>query len=187
MKNNENFLMIVIVASFFLCGCQQVAKYEEENINMEQEELFDIYYLFEAPKAKKDYNLTEIIKVVFTKNDSSLTDTVAIDIQNNEIYIDPRVSSLGIRARNGTLQISDADKVLKILEKYDVQSWKNDYSFENPDTYEDGFGWNLIIQFEDGAIKEYRGSGSEEEITPSNFKAFVAELTNFADDRLNNE
>src|SRR5699024_11747643 len=91
MKNNENFLMIVIVASFFLCGCQQIAKYEEENINMEQEELFDIYYLFEAPKAKKDYNLTEIIKVVFTKNDSSLTDTV------NELRSEEHTSELQSR------------------------------------------------------------------------------------------
>jgi hypothetical protein len=68
-----------------------------------------------------------------------------------------------------------------------VPSWKRDYTFEDPNSYQDGYSWSLWLQYEDGAVSKHFGEGtSVAEITPENFESFVAELRSFIDQRKNN-
>ena len=184
MKNNVTVLVIVIEAFLFLCGCQQLAKHNEENI--EKEDFFDIYYIKEAPKATERHNLEEVITLVLNTNINTSTDTIAINVQDGEIYINPQMSSLGVHAKNGTKKVDDINKILEILEKYEVQDWKEDYTFEDPSTYEDGTSWHLFLQYEDGTIEQHGGSGTDEEkIKPDSFDAFIKEIADFVDERIN--
>src|SRR5699024_11722442 len=84
----------------------------------------------------------------------SLGNTIAMDIENNIIYIDPWMSSMGINYQDESEPIDDIDKAVDILEKYNVQDWKEDYSYEDPSSYEDGYAWSLYLQFEDGTRSE---------------------------------
>jgi len=73
----------------------------------------------------------------------------------------------------------------EILKKYDVQDWKDDYTTENPDTYEDGYGWQLWLQYEDGTVEKHGGTGTTvEKVTPENFQDFKTELSTFMDEKI---
>jgi uncharacterized lipoprotein YehR (DUF1307 family) len=183
------FFFSAISIFIIITGCEETQEStdskELEESEMSEEELYDIYYIFEAPKATEEHDLSKTIKVVFSSYVNSIDSDIAIDIKNNEILIEPWMSSLGVDTVEGTEKINDANKVLEILEKYNVQDWKEDYTYEDPATYEDGVGWLLLLQFEDGTVTEYRGSGTDsKEITPENFEAFVTELNSFVDERL---
>src|SRR5699024_4380742 len=175
-------LLLSICMFMFITGCEKKEGLKE--INTADDELFDIYYIKEAPRTNEKHSITEVIKVVFSMSDSSTGDTLAIDIEENEVYIDPWMSSLGVNTVEGTKKVEDAEKVLDVLKKYNVQEWKKDYTRENSSTYEDGFGWSLKLQFKNGMVEEHSGSGSEDEVTPENFEEFYEELSQFVDERL---
>ena len=118
------------------------------------------------------------------KNDSSLSDTIAIDVTNNEIYVDPSWTTLGVDTFDEPVPVNDVQNVLEILEEYNVQDWKKDYTVENPEDYEDGFSWRLWLQFEDGTVEKHGGSGTEDGITPENFDGFFTELNEFVAGKL---
>lgn len=83
------------------------------------------------------------------------------------------------------LSTSPLEKVIDILETYNVQDWKKDYSYEDLSSYQDGSGWSLYLQFEDGTVEVHRGFGSfAGEIIPENFDDFFSELSSFVDERL---
>ena len=168
----------------FNIGCEE--KEESRELDMTEEELFDIYYIKEAPKTTERHNLEEVITLVLNTNINTSTDTIAINVQDGEIYINPQMSSLGVHAKNGTKKVDDINKILEILEKYEVQDWKEDYTFEDPSTYEDGTSWHLFLQYEDGTIEQHGGSGTDEEkIKPDSFDAFIKEIADFVDERIN--
>lgn len=118
------------------------------------------------------------------KNDSSFSDTIAIDVTNNEIYVDPSWTTLGVDTFDEPVPVNDVQNVLEILEEYNVQDWKKDYTVENPEDYEDGFSWRLWLQFEDGTVEKHGGSGTEDGITPENFDGFFTELNEFVSGKL---
>src|SRR5699024_11619201 len=69
--------------------------------------------------------------------------------------------------------IDDIDEAVNILEKYNVQDWKEDYSYEDPSSYEDGYAWSLYLQFEDGTVERHKVTGSfAVESTPENYKDY---------------
>lgn len=191
------YYFLIFSTCLFIVSCQETndegsindentnKQKKKEESNMTKEELYDFYYIKKAPKANDVYGLDEVIKVLVTKNNSSLDDTIAIDVKNEKILVNPRMSSLGVRPRDGTKQVNDMESVLKILGKYDVQNWKEDYSFEDPSTYQDGYGWHLWLQFEDGTVEWHGGEGGiKSEITPDNFDEFFEELNEFVEERL---
>ena len=118
------------------------------------------------------------------KNDSSLSDTIAIDVTNNEIYVDPSWTTLGVDTFDEPVPVNDVQNLLQILEEYNVQDWKKDYTVENPEDYEDGFSWRLWLQFEDGTVEKHGGSGTEDGITSENFDEFFTELNEFVAGKL---
>lgn len=182
------FRIIIIWFCILLVGCTT-----NENKNMEEsapkeEHLYDIYFIKKAPRAKEKNDLSDLIKIVFAKNDSSVGDTIAIDVKNNTIHLEPWMSSHGINSMGESEPINDFDEVIKIIEKHDVQNWKEDYSFEDPSTYEDGYAWSLYLQFEDGTVERHKGTGSfAEEITPAHFETFYHDLNDFVEERLSNK
>lgn len=176
---------MIISISLFVIGCNDLEKENMEESKMSDEILYDFYSFLRAPKSTEKQGLSEVIKLVFTKNDSSLSDTIAIDVEGKKIHIDPWMSSHGINSLGETKNIDDINEVLNILKKYNIQDWKEDYSFENPSSFEDGFGWNLWLQYKDGTVEKHGGSGSfPEEIIPENFGEFFHELNDFVNERL---
>lgn len=171
---------------FLLVGCTDTKKDKEEVSTVPDDELYDIYYIKEAPKATETYDLSEVIKVVLTKNEELMDETIAIDVEKSGIYMDPSLQSLGVRASKGMQDIDDVQEVLDILEKYQVQDWKEDYSQEgDPSTTDDGVGWSLYIQYKDGTMQQHIGSGtSMKSVTPEGFDEFFLELNSFVEERL---
>ncbi len=181
-------VMICISLCLFLVGCKDTNEIKEEVTEMTEEELYDIYYLKEAPEATDNHDLSEVIKIAVVKNEHSQDETIAIDVENDGIYINPSSSSLGIRAAKGMKKIDDMDQVIDILEKYNVQDWKEDYTTEDPASYQDGVGWNVWIQYTDGTVQSSKGSGSGlARITPDGFADFFNELATFVEERLEDD
>ncbi|MEH7180116.1 hypothetical protein [Neobacillus vireti] len=95
------------------------------------------------------------------------------------------MDSLGLSFNDGTVKINDAENVINILKKHNVQEWKRDYSFEDPASFQDGYSWNLWLQFEDGTVEKHVGQGKDiVDITPKNFDDFATELNGFVKERL---
>lgn len=184
----RNLLYVFFFMSFlFLAmGCEGTNEHKKEISTMTEEELYDIYYIKEAPKAIKNHDLSEVIKLVLTKNEDLTDETIAIDVEKNGIYIDPSIQLIGVRALKGMKEIDDIQKVIDILEKYHVQGWKEDYSTkEAPSSTDAGVGWSMYIQFENGSVKHHMGSGtSMESVTPEGFAEFFNELETFVNDQI---
>lgn len=62
------------------------------------------------------------------------------------------------------------DELISILKEYKVDTWREDYSFESPDTYEDG------------STQKYHGSGSfEKEVIAEGFQDFLDAIYHLRD------
>lgn len=166
-------IFFVIIACL---GCQDSKEHEID------EAIFEFENIVRAPEATKKHAINDVIKIYFSEwTFDDPYEPIAIDIKNNEIYVNPSINIREFRA-DDSFQISDANKILEILEKYDVQSWEKDYTFEDPDTYQDGYSWSLWLQFEDGTVEKHSGEGTDvEKLTPKNFREFARELTKFVE------
>ena len=162
-------------------GCQ---KSVDKNGNEMDEAIFTFAFIKKAPEATEKQNIDKVIKVYFNENDSSLDKGFAIDVANNEIYSDPSWTTLSVDTFDEPMPVNNVQDVLQILEKYNVQDWKKDYTVENPDDYADGFSWRLWLQLVDGTVEKHGGSGTEDGITPENFDGFAAELEAFVEGKL---
>lgn len=196
---------LITVPYLFLFGCQQsVSDRIDETIyrvNIDQESkdttriqknnqynIFDFKHIDKAPETTNIHSLKEVIKIYFSRWTFDDSYTVGVDIENNKIYVNPIINPSGLHARNGIVQIKNADRVLDILEEYEVQRWKS--TFNDPNMYTDGSSWKLWLQYENGLVKKYRGSGMEDENTPDNFDDFSNDLTQFVEeglDKANNQ
>lgn len=165
------FLLLMIGA--FLTACNEKSN-QDNNEDLDDIDVYDFYFINKAPESDEKHPLDELIKIYFSAKG------VAIDVGEKEIYIDPIYASNGIDTFEGTVDFDDKEGLIDIIEKYNVQKWKSDYSFEAPDDYQDGYGWLLLMQFEDGTVEKYRGAGSlKEDITPRHFDAFGETLKDF--------
>lgn len=203
MKKQLSYLSIFIIC-LLLLGCQSSANQDKdettsqkdinekelnsndsEGNHVTQKDIFDFRHIDKAPEATEKHSIKEVIKVFFDEWSIDVPyEAVAIDVQNNEIYINPIISGRGLRAQGGIVEINGADQVHEILGKYDVQEWKTDYTFEDPGTYEDGYSWKLWLQFEDGTVEKHSGEGTDvEKLTPDNFREFAKELRSFVEEK----
>ncbi len=185
MKQNY-YLFSIIILCLILVGCKDTndeAIHEQPDTKKEEvadgRDIFDFYYINRAPEATEKHPLNELIKIYFS------TKSVAIDVENQELIEKPRFATNGVATFEDPLPFTDKEGLLEILEKYNVQEWKEDYTTEDPDTYDDGYGWMMLLQFEDGTIERYKGAGTEEEtVFPENFDEFAEEMETFKDDHI---
>src|SRR5699024_10054069 len=92
-------------------------------------------------------------------------------------YINPSLSWHGVSSYDESMELNNAEEGLYILRSYDVHSRKKEYTFEDSDTYEDGYIWRLWLQYEDGTVEKHKGKGTDrDKITPDNFDDFVKDL-----------
>ena len=175
----KTFLIFFVIITCL--GCQESKEHKID------EAIFDFENFGRAPEATEKHPINEVIKIFFDEwTFDDLYEPIAIDIKNNEVYVNPSINIRGFRA-DDSFQINDPEKVFEILEKYEVQSWKRDYTFEDPETYQDGYSWSLWLQFEDGTVEKHSGEGTDvEKLTPDNFQEFAKELRSFVEEKLEN-
>ena len=150
-----------------------------KNNQAEDIDIYDFYYINKAPRAAEKHSLDNLIKIYFSAKN------IAVDIEEHEIYMDALYSRNGIDTFEDTIELNDKEGLINILEKYDIQKWKDDYTTEDPDSYEDGYGWLLLLQFKDGTVEKYRGTGPlKDEVIPDNFDAFGNELEDFINEQI---
>lgn len=171
-------------------GCQH--NNDEEPVILESAasiDVFDFAFIKKAPEATESHDLEEVIKVYFNENDSSQDKGFAIDIEEGHVFINTGMGSRGVRTSiEQPLEVSQIKGVIDILHKHHIQDWQEDYTFENPDSYQDGYGWQLWLQFKDGTVEKHKGSGTNpDKVTPDNFDDFAKELHEFMDEKINDE
>lgn len=145
---------------------------------MDDGKIYDITYLFEAPMSGENKHIDNVIKVVSSKGRGKSEQTIAIDIQNEKIYLDPRISTTGIEAKTGSVPVSDVDEVLSILKNHRVQDWNKDETI----TYEDEDEQSLWLQFEDGTVERYSETSIAGKTNP--LVTLVQEIEDFVDARV---
>jgi len=168
---------------FFTClalfACNQ--GHDEDILDDEQVkyDIYDFYFINRAPVETEKHPLDELIKIYYS------TKAVAIDVGNNELLEKPRFATNGVAIFEDPLPFDDKEGLIEILEKYQVQEWKEDYTTEDPDSYQDGYGWMMLLQFEDGTIERYKGSGSyKEDVVPENFDDFANDMETFKEEKI---
>lgn len=191
MKKSLLLYLLVLSSCFLLLSCEQGNKNEPNNNNgenddieegegetMSQEDALQFENIGKAPESDTKKPINEVAKVVFTESSlDAAYEPIAVNLLSNEIYINPTISIHRFSSYDDTVQMDDVEKVKELLEKYDVQDWEKDYTFEDPETYEDGYSWRLWLQFEDGTVEKHKGAGtSKKEVTPENFEEFSTEL-----------
>src|SRR5699024_7836620 len=98
---------------------------------------------------------------------------IAVDVEEHEIYMDALYSRNGIDTFEDTIELNDKEGLINIREKYDMQKGKDDHTTEDPDSDANGYGWLLLLQYEDGTVEKYRRTGPlKDEVVPDNFDAF---------------
>src|SRR5690625_1027421 len=178
MRRNVN-VFLLFFSMMILAGCSHSEDSIKDNDVMSNIDIYDFYFINKAPKATVQHNLDEIIKFTFSTN-SPIPTRIAIDIKNKEFYINPNHLTNGVDTLDGTIYFDDKRTLLNILEKYKIQDWKKDYTTEDPNTYQDGAGWYLLLQFEDGTTEAHGGQGTTDKIFPKEFEAFVEEIDQLA-------
>lgn len=147
--------------------------------NIGDEDIFDFAFINGAPKAEESHEVDDIIKMYATTwSIDELHHPIAIDIENNEIYVEPSVRLHGVEFETDRKKVDNTDKVLELFEQYDVLHWQNYYSnVKDFHSYEDGASWRVVVQYEDGTIEIFRGEGTRfEEIIPDHYTNFMNEL-----------
>src|SRR5699024_12011401 len=91
-----------------------------------------IDYIYEN-KMKKDLNKVKLI--YFTDWSMSETNTTAINIVSKTIYIDSFDFNQDVETKEGPIHTPDVNKVLDILEEYDVQKWRRTYTYSIPNDF----------------------------------------------------
>lgn len=135
-------------------GCQ----ISDKKGNEIDDQIFDFAFIKKAPETTEKQDFNKVIKVYFNENDGSLDKGFAIDLEEETVYINPRMGSRGIRTSiEESIHVSEIDGVLKVLKKHNVQKWKDDYTFESPDSYQDGYGWQLWLQLKTEQLKSTKG------------------------------
>lgn len=166
-----------IIEHFDQVNEEEITKYFER---FNDELLYNMAYIFEAPKARKKNDLSKAIKIVFTEKDQSKEHTIGLDIDRKIIHIEPWITQIGVLSTKEKEDVEGLDEVSNILEKHNIQEWAMDYTIEDSFSFEDEYNWGLWIQFIDGTVEEHKGSGSsKQEVIPKDFTDFVNELKDF--------
>lgn len=202
---NLYIVALSIVICLFLVGCQidetvksyinveateKLLNQKKEPVpypNIEGENIFDFAFINGAPKTEGNHKVNDIIKMyASTWSIDELHHPIAIDIANNEIYVEPSVKLYGVEFETERKKVDDTAKVLELFEQYDVLHWQNYYSnVKDYHSYEDGSSWKLVVQYEDGTIESFRGEGTSfEEIIPDHYTDFMDKLWKYVNGHL---
>lgn len=167
-----------IIEHFDKVNEEEITRYLE---SFDDELLYDIAYIFEAPKARKKNDLSKVIKIAFTEKDHSKEETIGLEIDRKAILIEPWIIQVGILSTKEKEEVEGLEEVKRILEKHHIQEWEVDYTLDDSFSFTDKYSWGLWIQFEDGTVEEHKGSGppKQDEIIPENFTDFAEELKEF--------
>ena len=183
----------VMTISMFFYGCQQsittpnptnekIDNPKTKGSETEQADIFDFKHIDKAPETNEKQPIDKVIKVFFDESTFEKPyEAVAIDIENNEVYANPIIGQRGLRAQDGIVEINNAENALDILEQYEVP-WDKEYSPGHTDANEDGYSWQLLLQYEDGTVEKHEGT--EEDEMPPEFNDVAEKLRDFVDDRL---
>ena len=175
------FATLLTLNLLFVIGCNYLFTEKDElhKDTRNDVDIFDFYFINRAPAATEKHPLDELIKIYFS------TKNVAIDVGNKELLEKPRFATNGVTIFEDPLPFDDKEGLLEILEKYRVQEWKEDYTTVDPKTYDDGYGWMMLLQFEDGTVERYKGSGPyKEDVVPENFDDFADEIEAFKKEKI---
>ncbi len=182
MKQAFHYLLPLFVC-LFLFGCGKALNEDEMNDELDElGEVFDFKFLNRAPETAEDKPINDVIKIFF--HETSIDEpyeAVAIDLEKGEVYGKPSLSIRGVTG-DSIVHSEHVDEVYDLLEKYDVSTWETEYIVGDPDAYEDGYSWRLMMQFKDGTVKTYKGN--DEESKPDNFDEFSRELHEFSRSQL---
>lgn len=182
MKKTFHYVLAIFTCLLFV-GCVQTSNEDDgERATMNADEVFDFKFINRAPKTTEEKPISDVIKIFFHETSfDEPYEAVAIDLENGEVYGNP---SLSIRGVTGDVVVDSdhVDDVYDILKKYDVSTWETEYIVGDPDEYEDGYSWRLMMQFKDGTVKTYKGN--DEEIKPDNFDEFSRKLHEFSGSEL---
>src|SRR5699024_8239972 len=195
--------ILVAMICFVLLGCQDLSdeandeknssnkdgNVEKKENNMNDVDVYDFENIGKAPETTESQDVKNTIKVFFSESTFDDSDEpIALNLKDSEIYINPSISLQGFSSYDEYMEINNGEEVLDILRSYDVQSWKKDYTFEDSDTYEDGYIWRLWLQYEDGTVEKHKGKGTDrDKITPSIFDDFVKDLNYIVDKHFNDD
>lgn len=161
---------------------EEVTEYLE---SFDDELLYDIAYIFKAPKTREKNVLSKVIKIAFVENNDSEQHIIGLEIDREVIHIEPWMTSVGILSLEEKEKVEAIEDVIDILEKYRVQNWQEDYTHKDVLANEDGYSWSLWIQFEDGTVEKHGGSWpSKKDVIPENFSDFADALKEFVETKL---
>lgn len=129
------YLAFLFIVCFLLISCNN----ESGGSEMSENDIYDFALIKKAPKTKEKHLTDEVIKLYFNESDGVTRKRIAIDIKKEEVYEAPRVSLEGIYTIDETIHMEDTDKLIEIIDKYNVIEWENEYN-ANDSHYEDGYG-----------------------------------------------
>lgn len=200
-----NVIVMIIGVSFLLVSCrlndavesyinvketEKMLNKDKRHIqypNVGDEDTMDFAFINGAPKTEVNHEVDDIIKMYATRSTfDELKTPIAIDIEKNEIYIEPNIHSFGVVFGERRKEVNDTYKVIDLFEKHNVLSWNHYYAnVKDYHSYEDGVSWRILVQYADGTIETFRGQGTQfNEITPENYNDFMNELENYVDGHL---
>src|SRR5699024_3995085 len=96
-------------------------------------------------------------------------------------YANPIIGRRGLRARDGSVEVNEAEEVLDILDKYEVQTWDKEYS-SDANAYEDRYSWQLLLQYDDGTVEKH--AGKEEDEVSKDITKLAYEHSGIADENI---
>jgi hypothetical protein len=184
--------MICIIFCIVLTACESIKKEgegsgmsngkESEKSGMSDTRADGFQELSELPKSTRQQSPDSVIKIMFYESQNMQQKNVtALDLGNKKMYLHPKVQTVGIAEPDGTLSEDDIAEIIAILEENNVQEWKDSYqdAAENA-SYEDGYSWTLILEYEDRTVEWHTGSGpSKQDVVPDEFDQFTADLIAF--------
>lgn len=132
-----------------------------------------------APLASEVHESSDIIKILFYEAfDGQTHNAIAIDIGSKMLYTNPDINFLDLDAPDYSMTDDDIQIVLDILDNNNILDWNAVYSVDAE--YEDGYGWVMYIQYSDGTVNRFIGSGPvKDSVIPENFDVFVEEMITF--------
>jgi hypothetical protein len=179
--------IVLVVCMLSLAACNPKAPEPPTRVESSAEAtpLEDFYIMGIFPQAEQIQPLERVTKFWFDETTSLPGESaVVIDIGNRTMYSNAAEVAVGITEPDIALTDADITQLLDILVKYDVQSWDEHYSTAETN-YADGFGWTLMLEYDDQTVEMHYGSAPhKEDCIPDNYDAFLEELLAFRDARI---
>lgn len=180
--------MLFVVCFISACSSKIETIPNEGDEKVVETPIKDFSRIDKLAQSANQQDTDRIVKILFYEsNNMQYKNTIAIDIGNQAMYLNPKISTVGLVDADIKMTENDVKKIMDILKKYDIQSWKENYSDKKNTNVEDGYGWVLYLEYSDRTIEKHSGFGiSRADVIPRNFDTFIEEITNFVDNKKEN-